>query len=312
MQGLDTNLSAKDHLLLSQLPLMERSFQERMHFFTAANNISANVAEFNENIAVRFLGYDSILQFTLLAKLFMFMMLFGMSAQGVSRWFIIVLLIFYYFHRVRTLYIEHYDRQRRLLNIGNQNEQDGAQGGNEANLEPWQRGLFGRVLGFQPQGEVPQQPIPSWQRVLRVIVVLIVHFFLSINHDWIERRLRLYERQRAQRRAQNEAVAGNANVAQPDQAQQLQPEANQPAQNPNPKAVDDDILFKIEGDNLNTPQLFETKGQESEVVEVKQEEKQGDVLFNLQTVQEEITIQEERLSESQRTIDEQEIHLKQD
>lgn len=79
-QGLDTNLSARDHLLLSQLPLMERSFQERLHFFTAANNISANLAENNENIAVRFLGYDSILQFTLLAKLAMFMMIFGMNA----------------------------------------------------------------------------------------------------------------------------------------------------------------------------------------------------------------------------------------
>ena len=59
-QGLDTNLTAKDHLLLSQLPLMERSFQERLHFFTAANNISANISEFNENIAIRFLGYDCI------------------------------------------------------------------------------------------------------------------------------------------------------------------------------------------------------------------------------------------------------------
>ena len=60
-QGIDTNLRAKDYLLLSQLPIMERGFQERMHFYTAANNISANVSEFNENIAIRFLGYDSIL-----------------------------------------------------------------------------------------------------------------------------------------------------------------------------------------------------------------------------------------------------------
>ena len=59
---------------------MERSFQERMHFFAAANNISANVTEYNENIAIRFLGYDSIIQFTLLAKLVMFMMFFGMNA----------------------------------------------------------------------------------------------------------------------------------------------------------------------------------------------------------------------------------------
>jgi len=40
---------------------MDRNFQDRLHFFTAANNISENVTEFNDNIAVRFLGYDSIL-----------------------------------------------------------------------------------------------------------------------------------------------------------------------------------------------------------------------------------------------------------
>ena len=73
-------MSAQTHLLLSKMPIMERAFQERMHFFTAANNISANMSEFNENIAIRFLGYDSILQFTLLAKLFMFMMIFGSNA----------------------------------------------------------------------------------------------------------------------------------------------------------------------------------------------------------------------------------------
>ena len=75
---------------------MDKAFQERMHFYSAANNISANMSEFNENIAIRFLGYDSILQFTLLAKLFMFMMIFGMNAQGMYRWLIIFLLIFYY------------------------------------------------------------------------------------------------------------------------------------------------------------------------------------------------------------------------
>jgi hypothetical protein len=59
---------------------MEKGFQERLHFYSTANNISTNVSEFNENIAIRFLGYDSILQFTLLAKLCMFMLLFGMNA----------------------------------------------------------------------------------------------------------------------------------------------------------------------------------------------------------------------------------------
>jgi len=54
-------MNAKTHLLMSSLPLMEKGFQERLHFFTTANNISANINESNENIAIRFLGYDSIL-----------------------------------------------------------------------------------------------------------------------------------------------------------------------------------------------------------------------------------------------------------
>jgi hypothetical protein len=95
-QGLDTNLSAKNHLLLSQLPIMDHSFQERMKFFTSANNISANVSDFNENIAIRFLGYDSILQFTLLAKMILFMYLFGSNARGLSKWTIVAILICYY------------------------------------------------------------------------------------------------------------------------------------------------------------------------------------------------------------------------
>jgi hypothetical protein len=98
---------------------MDHSFQERMKFFTAANNISANMSDFNENIAIRFLGYDSILQFTLIAKMLLFMYLFGSNAKGISRWTVIVILIFYYFYRVRKVYIEHYERQRRLLNIQN-------------------------------------------------------------------------------------------------------------------------------------------------------------------------------------------------
>lgn len=32
-----------------------------MHLYSTANNISTNASEFNENIAIRFLGYDSIL-----------------------------------------------------------------------------------------------------------------------------------------------------------------------------------------------------------------------------------------------------------
>lgn len=75
---------------------MDKSFQERMHFFTAANNISENVSEFNENIAIRFLGYDNIIQFTLLSKIVVFLVIFGSNAQGNMKWFVLITLITYY------------------------------------------------------------------------------------------------------------------------------------------------------------------------------------------------------------------------
>jgi len=76
---------------------MDRSFQERMHFFTAANNISANVSEFNENIAIRFLGYDNILQFGLIIRILVFCMLFGLNVRGTGyKWLLISILIVYY------------------------------------------------------------------------------------------------------------------------------------------------------------------------------------------------------------------------
>jgi len=56
------------------------------------------MSDFNENIAIRFLGYDSILQFTLIAKMLLFMYLFGSNAKGISRWTVIVILIFYYLY----------------------------------------------------------------------------------------------------------------------------------------------------------------------------------------------------------------------
>ena len=75
---------------------MERGFQERMHFYATANNISSNISEFNENIAIRFLGYDSILQFTLIAKLLIFMLFFGVNAKGYYKWVFIGILVLYY------------------------------------------------------------------------------------------------------------------------------------------------------------------------------------------------------------------------
>jgi hypothetical protein len=43
---------------------------------------------------------------------------------------------------VRTLYVEHYERQRRLLNLG-----DGVN--QEAQVDPvYRRGALGRMLGY--------------------------------------------------------------------------------------------------------------------------------------------------------------------
>ncbi len=67
-----------------------------MHFYTAANNISANVSDFNENIAIRFLGYDNILQFVLIIKMFVFMALFGFNVKGGYKWLLIIIMIAYY------------------------------------------------------------------------------------------------------------------------------------------------------------------------------------------------------------------------
>ena len=67
-----------------------------MHFFTTANEISANVADFNENIVIRFLGYDNIIQFVLIIKIIVFMALFGFNVKGGYKWLLILILVTYY------------------------------------------------------------------------------------------------------------------------------------------------------------------------------------------------------------------------
>ena len=108
-ESLNTNLDPMVNAMMTRLPLMERGFQQRLELYSAANNIKTHVIDFNENIAIRFLGYDSILQFTLLMKLFGFMVLFGMNAPGNMKWVCLMMLIAYYFQHVRSLYLEHYE-----------------------------------------------------------------------------------------------------------------------------------------------------------------------------------------------------------
>ena len=82
------------------------------------------MSDLNENNnAIRFLGYDSILQPTLLMKLFLFMIIFGMNAPGKLKLACVFLLVTYYFHFVYCLYVEHFEQQRRLLHLNQPNLQ---------------------------------------------------------------------------------------------------------------------------------------------------------------------------------------------
>jgi hypothetical protein len=53
---------------------------------------------------IRFLGYDIILQPTLICKLIAFMIIFGMNAPGKLKWVCVALLVIYYFQFVKSLY----------------------------------------------------------------------------------------------------------------------------------------------------------------------------------------------------------------
>lgn len=71
----------------------------------------ANIQDLNENNnAIRFLGYDSILQPTLFFKLFIVMLIFGMNAPGNLKWAFLLMLVTYYFNFVRCLYTDHFEQ----------------------------------------------------------------------------------------------------------------------------------------------------------------------------------------------------------
>jgi hypothetical protein len=56
-------------------------------------------------------------------KLGVFMLVFGMNTPGNLKWVCAALLICYYFNHLRAIFNEHYEQQRRMLNINPQNEQ---------------------------------------------------------------------------------------------------------------------------------------------------------------------------------------------
>lgn len=125
--NINTNIPAKENTLLTNLPIMNRKFQERLNIHVSQRNLSIN----GENSAgdimnnrqlesisgnIRFLGYDSIFQLTLFIKLVAFMVFFGMNTEKEYRWFMLCFVVSYYFFEVRDIYISHYLVQSRVLN----------------------------------------------------------------------------------------------------------------------------------------------------------------------------------------------------
>ena len=51
------------------------------------------------------------------------MLVFGMNTPGNLKWACAALLICYYFNHLRAIFNEHYEQQRRMLNINPQNEE---------------------------------------------------------------------------------------------------------------------------------------------------------------------------------------------
>ena len=84
---------------------MDFNFQNRIGIYTASEQIRANVEEYlNGGQNIRFLGYDIILQPTLIFKLLAFFMIFGTNCPGKLKWVCTVFLVLYYFSFVRSLY----------------------------------------------------------------------------------------------------------------------------------------------------------------------------------------------------------------
>lgn len=57
------------------------------------------------NHNIRFLGFDSIIQITLIAKLIMFLIFFGINIEKKYRWVMLAFVISYYFYNVRDVYL---------------------------------------------------------------------------------------------------------------------------------------------------------------------------------------------------------------
>lgn len=117
-----------------------------------------------------------------------------------------VMLVTYYFHFVRCLFLDHFEQQRRLLNLNAQRDQD-ARNVNDnvfANLVqdgrgPNNAGAAGHEENREDEGEW-NLPVPVLYvlDILRMIFVLVFYFFVALNHDWIDPLLRALDQERAE------------------------------------------------------------------------------------------------------------------
>ena len=67
-----------------------------------------NRNQHNLNNNIRFLGFDSLIQITLIAKLIMFLIFFGINIEKKYRWITLAFVVSYYFYNVREIYLQHY------------------------------------------------------------------------------------------------------------------------------------------------------------------------------------------------------------
>ena len=59
------------------------------------------------------------------------MIFFGMNTEKKYRWVTLAFVVSYYFYHVRDVYIDHYNRQRRILALDTEAPQPGLPGAQE-------------------------------------------------------------------------------------------------------------------------------------------------------------------------------------
>ena len=131
------------------------------------------------------------------------MIIFGMNAPGRLKWVCIAMLVIYYFFYVRSLYIQHFQQQRAMLNL---NQRRGEvqpilvlQPGQELNIEGLEQ-LANNAADQQRREERAGRPPGFFHGLFQIVYF----FFLSMNHDWMAPELRRLQQERDQRRREKE------------------------------------------------------------------------------------------------------------